>query len=155
MSRRINTRRRFPTADPIYNSLLVNLMILKILKRGKKTTAQKIIYESFNILKQKTDDEPLKIFEKAVKNVTPTVKIKSKRVGGSTFQVPVELKKFRAINLGLCWIIKFARDRSGKTIAIKLAHEILDASKGSGSAIKKKEDTHRMAEANRAFAHYR
>lgn len=155
MSRRTTIKRKFPTSDPIYNSFLVNLMISKILKSGKKTTAQKIIYESFDIIKKKTNDDPLKIFEKAIKNVTPAVKIKAKRVGGSTYQVPIEVKKFRGINLGLCWVIQYARARSGKTIAIKLANEIVDASKGSGNAIRKKEETHRMAQANKAFAHFR
>lgn len=155
MSRRTNKKRKFPKPDPVYNSYLVNLMMSKVLKSGKKTIAQKIIYESFDIIKQKTDSQPLKIFEKAVKNVSPAVKIKSKRVGGSTYQVPIEVKKFRGINLGLCWIIQFARARSGKTIAIKLANEIIEASKGAGKAIRKKEETHRMARSNKAFAHFR
>lgn len=155
MSRRTNRKRKFPKPDPVYNSYLVNLMLLKILKSGKKTIAQKIIYEAFDIIKIKTTTEPLKIFENAVKNVSPTVKIKSKRVGGSTYQVPLEIKKFRQINLGLCWIIQCARTRSGKNIAIKLANEIIDASKGNGNAIRKKEETHRMARSNKAFAHLR
>lgn len=155
MSRRTNIKRKFPVSDPVYNSYLVSLMISKILKSGKKTIAQKIIYEAFDIIKQKTNNEPLKVFEKAIKNVTPVVKVKAKRVGGSTYQVPIEVKKFRGVNLSLCWVIQFARQRSGKTIAIKLANEILDASKGSGNAIRKKEETHRMAQANKAFAHFR
>ncbi|CAM9097133.1 unnamed protein product [Discosporangium mesarthrocarpum] len=155
MSRRTNRKRKFPIPDPLYDSYLVNLMISKILKSGKKTIAQKIIYESFNIIEQKTDEKPLKIFEKAVKNVSPSVKIKAKRVGGSTYQVPIEVKRFRGINLALSWILKFARNRSGKTISIKLANEILDASKGSGNAVRKKEETHRMAQSNKAFAHFR
>ena len=155
MSRRTNKKRKFPTADALYDSFLVNLMISKILKSGKKTVAQKIIYEAFDIIKIKTATEPLKIFENAVKNVSPTVKIKSKRVGGSTYQVPLEIKKFRQINLGLCWIIQCARTSSGKNIAIKLANEIIDASKGNGNAIRRKEETHRMARSNKAFAHLR
>ena len=155
MSRRTNTKRKFPITDAVYNSSVVHLMILKILKSGKKTIAQKIIYESFDIIKERTQEEPLRIFERAIKNVTPMVKIKAKRVGGSTYQVPTEVKKFRGINLGLCWIIQFARQRAGKTIAIKLANEILDAYKGSGNAIRKKEETHRMAQSNKAFAHFR
>lgn len=155
MSRRINKKRKFPTADSLYDSYLVNLMILKILKSGKKRLAQNIIYEAFNIIKKKTKTHPLKIFEKAIKNVSPSVKIKAKRVGGSTYQVPCEVKKFRGINLGLSWILKYARTRSGKTIAIKLANEILEASKGFGNAIRKKEETHRMARSNKAFAHFR
>lgn len=155
MSRRTNRKRKFPSADAVYDSFLVNLMISKILKSGKKTVAQKIIYEAFDIIKQRTNSQPLKIFEKAVKNVSPAVKIKAKRVGGSTYQVPIEVKKFRGINLGLCWIIQFARARSGKTIAIKLANEIIDASKGSGNSIRKRDETHRMARSNKAFAHFR
>nr|YP_011005006.1 30S ribosomal protein S7 [Analipus japonicus]WAM61869.1 30S ribosomal protein S7 [Analipus japonicus] len=155
MSRRITKKRKFPITDPMYKSFLVSLMISKILKSGKKAIAQKIIYETFDIIRQKTKNPPLKIFEKAIKNVSPAVKIKAKRVGGSTYQVPIEVKKFRGINLGLCWIIKFAKVRSGKTIAIKLANEIIDASKGSGNSIRKKDETHRMARSNKAFAHFR
>ena len=155
MSRRITKKRKFPPADPVYNSFLVSLMISKILKSGKKSIAQKIIYETLDIIAEKTDMSPLKTFEKALKNATPTVKIKAKRVGGSTYQVPIEVKKFRGINLGLSWIIRFAKDRSGKTIAIKLANEIIDASKGSGNAIRRKDETHRMARSNKAFAHFR
>lgn len=155
MSRRINRKRKFPIADPLYDSYLVNLMVLKILKNGKKRIAQNIIYETFSIIKSKTNSNPLKIFEKAIKNVSPSVKIQSKRVGGSTYQVPSEVKKFRGINLGLSWILKYARTRSGKTMAIKLANEILEASKGFGNSIRKKEETHRMARSNKAFAHFR
>ncbi|CAM9093760.1 unnamed protein product [Choristocarpus tenellus] len=155
MSRRTNTKRKFPISDPVYNSFLVSLMISKILKNGKKTIAQKIIYETFNIIKQETNQEPLKIFEKAVKNVSPSVKIKSKRVGGSSYQVPIEIKRFKGINLALRWILEFARKRSGKTMAIKLANEIIDASKNYGNAMRKKQETHRMAKSNKAFAHFR
>lgn len=155
MSRRTNKKRKFPRPDPVYNSYTVNLMVLKILKSGKKTVAKKIIYEAFDIIKRKTRTHPLEIFEDAIKNVSPAVKVKAKRVGGSTYQVPIEVKKFRGINLGLCWIIRFARARSGKTIAIKLANEIIEASKGSGNSIRKKEETHRMARSNKAFAHFR
>ena len=155
MSRRITKKRKFPVADPIYQSFLVSLMVSKILKSGKKSIAQKIIYEAFDIIRKKTKNPPLKVFEKAIKNVSPAVKIKAKRIGGSTYQVPIEVKKFRGINLGLSWIIRFAKVRSGKTIAIKLANEIIDASKGSGNSIRKKDETHRMAKSNKAFAHFR
>jgi len=155
MSRRINRKRKFPIADPLYDSYLVNLMVLKILKNGKKRIAQNIIYETFSIIKNKTKSNPLKVFEKAIKNVSPSVKIQSRRVGGSTYQVPSEVKKFRGINLGLSWILRYARTRSGKTMAIKLANEILEASKGFGNSIRKKEETHRMARSNKAFAHFR
>nr|WRW10597.1 30S ribosomal protein S7 [Ascoseira mirabilis] len=155
MSRRTNRKRKFSIADPMYESFLVNLMVSKILKNGKKTIAQKIIYEAFDIIKNRTNIHPLKIFEKAIKNVSPSVKIKARRVGGSTYQVPMEVKRFRGINLGLGWLIQFARARSGKRIAVKLANEIIDAYRGSGNSIRKKEETHRMARSNKAFAHFR
>nr|YP_011006125.1 30S ribosomal protein S7 [Dictyotopsis propagulifera]WAM63129.1 30S ribosomal protein S7 [Dictyotopsis propagulifera] len=155
MSRRIKKKRKFPIVDPLYESYLVNLMILKILKNGKKRLAQNIIYEAFNLIKKKANTNPLKVFEKAIKNVSPSVKIQAKRVGGSTYQVPSEVKKFRGVNLGLSWILKYAKDRSGKTIAIRLANEILEASRGVGNSIRKKEETHRIARSNKAFAHFR
>nr|YP_010032353.1 ribosomal protein S7 [Schizocladia ischiensis]QOW07560.1 ribosomal protein S7 [Schizocladia ischiensis] len=155
MSRRSNKKREFPKPDPVYNSFLVSLFTSKILKNGKKTLATRIIEETFSIIQQRTSEEPLKIFERAVKNVCPSLQVKAKRVGGSTYQVPKEVNKFKGINLALCWIIRFARNRSGPTIAIKLANEIIEASKGSGNSIRKKEETHRMAKSNKAFAHFR
>lgn len=155
MSRRTNSKRDFPVPDPIYNSYLVNLLTVRILKNGKKTLAQKIIQETFSVIKERTNQDPLKIFEKAVKNASPMVEVKATRIGGSTYQVPIEVSDFRAINLSLRWLVRFARQRSGRTIAIKLANELIDSSNGLGSAIRKKEETHRMAEANKAFVHYR
>lgn len=155
MSRRTNTKREFPIHDPVYNSYLVSLLTVKLLKNGKKTLAQKIIQETFNIIKERTNQDPIKIFEQAVKNASPVVEVKARRVGGSTYQVPIEVSGFRSTNLALRWLVKFARERSGRTIALKLANELIDSSKGLGNAIRKKEETHRMAEANKAFAHYR
>jgi small subunit ribosomal protein S7 len=155
MSRRNISKKRFPEADPIYNSYLVSLLIARILKSGKKNLAQKIVNEAFEIIKSRTNQDPLEIFEKAVKNASPLVEVKARRVGGSTYQVPIEVNGFRATNLSLRWIITYARERTGRTMAMKLANELIDASNEVGSTIKKKEETHRMAEANKAFAHFR
>ena len=154
MSRRNNSKREFPSPDPVYNSYLVSLLTVRILKNGKKSLAQKIIKEAFNIIQERTNKDPMKIFEEAVKNVSPVVEVKATRVRGSTYQVPREVNSFRATNLALRWLIKFARERSGKTIAMKLANELIDSSNKIGSAIRKKEETHRMADANKAFSHY-
>jgi len=155
MSRRNVAKKRFPDPDPVYNSYLVSLLVARILYSGKKTLAQKIIVDAFEIIKTRTDSQPLAIFEKAVKNTSPLVEVKSRRVGGSNYQVPIEVSDLRATNLGLRALIKAARERSGKTIAIKLANELIDASNNTGSAVRKKEEMHRMAEANKAFAHFR
>lgn len=155
MSRRTNTKREFVLPDPIYKSYLVSLLTLRILKSGKKTLAQKIIKDTFQIIQQKTNEDPMRIFEKAVKNSSPLVEVKATRVGGSTYQVPREISRFRATNLSLRWLVRFSRDRSGRGMAIKLATEFIDSSNGIGNAIRKKEETHRMAEANKAFSHLR
>ena len=155
MSRRNISKKRFPKADPIYNSYLVSLLTARILKSGKKNLAQKIVHEAFEIIKSRTKQEPLEIFEQAVKNASPLVEVKARRVGGSTYQVPIEVNGFRATNLSLRWLIQYSRERTGRTMAMKLANEIIDASNEVGSTIKKKEETHRMAEANKAFAHFR
>lgn len=155
MSRRNISKKRFPQSDEIYNSYLVSLFIARILKSGKKTIAKTIVYEAFDIIKIKTKEDPLFIFEKAIKNASPIVEVKARRVGGSTYQIPIEVTKFRATNLSLRWIIHYANQRVGKSISIKLANEIIDTSKDLGNTIKKKEETHKMAEANKAFAHFR
>jgi small subunit ribosomal protein S7 len=155
MSRRNISKKRFPQPDAIYNSYLVSLLITRILKSGKKTIAKKIVYEAFDIIKKKTNEDPLTIFEKAIRNASPIVEVKARRVGGSTYQVPVEVSGFRATNLALRWIIRYADQRVGRSISIKLANEIIDTSNDIGNTIKKKEETHRMAEANKAFAHFR
>jgi len=155
MSRRNTAKKRIISPDPIYNSKLISMLIVRLLKHGKKGIAQKITYNALEIIKQKTSNEPLKILEKAIRNATPLVEVKARRVGGSTYQVPIEVRAYRGTNLALRWITKFASTRSGKSMALKLANEIIDASNDNGSTIKKKEETHRMAEANKAFAHYR
>ena len=141
--------------DPIYNSKVVTKFINTIMLDGKKGIAQTILYEAFDIVKEKTGEEPLTIFEKALENVKPALEVKSRRVGGSNYQVPVEVTPARSQALGLRWLVRYARLRGGKGMAENLANEITDAYNGTGAAVKKREDTHRMAEANKAFAHYR
>ena len=155
MSRRNRAKRVLIQPDPIYGSRLVNLLIARILQSGKKSIAQKIVYNALEIIIAKTEEHPIFILEKAVKNVTPQVEVKARRVGGSTYQVPIEIRAYRGTNISLRWINEAAKSRSGKSMAIKLANEIIDASKESGNAIKKREQTHKMAEANKAFAHFR
>ncbi len=141
--------------DPMYKNVLVSKFINSLMKKGKKSIAQSIFYGAFDIIKDKTRQEPLQIFQKAVENVRPMVEVRSRRVGGSTYQVPTEVRPSRRQALSIRWIIAFAGDRGEKTMAAKLAGELIDAANAKGAAIKKKEDTHRMAEANKAFAHYR
>ena len=155
MSRRNISKKRFPQTDSLYNSYLVSLLITRILKSGKKTTAKNIVYEAFEIIRKKTNEDPLSIFEKAIKNASPIVEVKARRVGGSTYQVPIEVSDFRATNLSLRWIIRYSKQRVGRSMSIKLANEIIDTANDIGNTIKKKEETHRMAEANKAFAHFR
>ena len=155
MSRRNISKKRFPETDSIYNSYLVSLLISRILKSGKKTIAKKIVYQAFDIIKKKTKEDPLNVFEKAIRNASPIVEVKARRVGGSTYQVPIEVSGFRATNLSLCWIIRYSHQRVGKSMSIKLANEIIDTANDIGNSIKKKEETHKMAEANKAFAHFR
>ena len=155
MSRRNISRKRFPQTDAIYESHLVSLLINRILSSGKKTIAKKIVYQAFEIIEQKTKENPLNVFEKAIRNASPLVEVKARRVGGSTYQVPIEVSSFRATTLSLRWIIRYANQRVGRSMAIKLANEIIDTANEIGNTIKKKEDTHKMAEANKAFAHFR
>lgn len=152
--KRVVTKRKIEP-DSKYNSLLVAKFINNLMNKGKKSIAQSIIYQSFDIIAEKAKGEPLDVFQKAVENVKPSVEVKSRRVGGSTYQVPNEVRPLRRLALSMRWIINFARERSEKTMAGKLAGELMDAANERGAAIKKKEDTHRMAEANKAFAHYR
>ena len=142
-------------ADPMYNSKLVTKLINTVMLDGKKGTAQKIIYEAFDIVKEKTGSDPNEVFEKAMENIQPALEVKSRRVGGANYQVPIEVKPDRARALALRWLTQYARLRGGHSMAENLANEIIDASNGVGAAVKKREDTHRMAEANKAFAHYR
>lgn len=155
MSRRNISKKRLPQPDSLYNSYLVSLLILRILKSGKKNLAKNIVYQAFEIIKKKTDQDPLIIFEKAIQNASPLVEVKARRVGGSTYQVPVEVSGLRATNLSLRWIILYSHQRVGRSMAIKLANEIIDTYNEIGNTIKKKEETHKMAEANKAFAHFR
>lgn len=155
MSRRNISKKRFPKPDTLYKSYLVNLLINRILKAGKKRIATKIVYEAFEIIQKKTNQDPLLVFEKSIRNASPLVEVKARRVGGSTYQVPIEVSPFRATNLALCWVIRYANQRVGKSMSIKLANEIIDTSKKIGNTMKKKEETHRMAKANKAFIHFR
>jgi len=155
MSRRNISKKRFPEADSIYDSYLVSLLINRILKSGKKNLAQRIVNNAFDIIKVKTNQDPLLIFEKAVKNASPIVEVKARRIGGSTYQVPNEVNGFRSTTLALRWIILYSRQRVGRSMSIKLANEIMDAANNIGNTIKKKEETHKMANANKAFAHFR
>lgn len=141
--------------DPIYKSKVVTKLINRIMIGGKKGIAEKILYEAFETIKDKTKEDPVVIFEKALENIKPQLEVKSKRVGGSNYQVPVEVNEARSQALGLRWLVNYARLRGGHSMAINLANEIIDASNGTGAAVKKREDMHKMAEANKAFAHYR
>ncbi|MCK5784211.1 MAG: 30S ribosomal protein S7 [Desulfobacterales bacterium] len=155
MPRRREVPERPIIPDSKYNSKLVSKFVCSIMRDGKKSTADSILYKAFDIIEEKTGESPLKTFEKAVENVRPAVEVKSRRVGGSTYQVPTEIRHSRRTALAIRWIIDFARKRSEKNMANKLASEFLDASNERGASIKKKEDTHKMADANKAFAHFR
>ena len=155
MPRRGSVSRRDVLADPLYNSKLVTRLINNIMYDGKKGVAQKIVYDAFEIVREKTGKDPLDAFEQAMDNIMPALEVKARRVGGATYQVPIEVRPERRETLGLRWLTTYARNRSEKTMRERLAGEITDATNGLGSAVKKKEDTHKMAEANRAFAHYR
>ena len=155
MSRRTTPKKRLALPDPVHNSRLVSMLGVRILQEGKKHLAQRIIYQALDIIKEKTGEDPLSILETAVRKVTPLVEVKAKRIGGSTYQVPMEVRAFRGTNLALRWITKFSRERSGKTMSIKLANELMDSANETGNSIRKREETHRMAEANKAFSHYR
>lgn len=155
MSRRNIAKKRYPAPDPIFSSTLVSMLNVRLLKKGKKQLATKLINETFGIIEEKTKASALEVFEKAIKNSTPLVEVKARRVGGSTYQVPLEVNKYRGTILALRWMIKAAKDRSGRTMAFKLANEIMDAANGIGNTVRKREETHRMADANKAFAHFR
>ena len=155
MPRRREVPERIIVPDSKYNSNLVSKFIKAIMRDGKKSLAESILYDAFDIIEKKTSEAPLKIFEKAVDNVKPIIEVKSRRVGGSTYQVPTEVRQSRRTALGVRWIISYARKRSEKSMAGKLAGEFLDAAGKKGASVKKKEDTHKMADANKAFAHYR
>jgi small subunit ribosomal protein S7 len=155
MPRKGAVTRRTVTADPVHQSDLVRKFINSMMWDGKLATAQRIFYSAMDQIQQKTNDDPVKTFKKAVENCKPTVEVKSRRVGGANYQVPVEVNQFRRQALAIRWLILYARERAGKCMENKLAEELLDAANSRGGAMKKKEDVHRMAEANKAFAHYR
>jgi small subunit ribosomal protein S7 len=156
MPRRREIPKRELAADPLYNSTLVTKFISTVMSDGKRSTAERILYGSLDIVKEKTGDDPMKVFKKAIDNSKPSLEVKSRRVGGSNYQVPIEVNPNRRLSLSIRWIVGYARSRGdGKTMEEKLANELLDASNLRGGAVKKREDTHRMAEANKAFAHYR
>jgi small subunit ribosomal protein S7 len=156
MPRRREIAKRDLQLDPLYSSPLVTRFINTVMRDGKRSTAESILYGSFDIIKDRTGDDPLKVFKKAIDNVKPSLEVKSRRVGGSNYQVPVEVNPNRRLSLSIRWVVGYARSRGdGKTMKEKLANELLDASNLRGGAVKKREDVHRMAEANKAFAHYR
>ena len=155
MPRRGNIAKRDVLADPIYNSKMVTRLVNSVMLDGKKGVAQKIVYEAFSMIQEKTGNDPLEMFEKALENIMPTLECKTRRIGGANYQVPLEVSPARRETLGLRWLTTYSRNRSEKLMAQRLAGEIMDAMNGQGGACKKREDTHKMAEANKAFAHFR
>jgi small subunit ribosomal protein S7 len=155
MSRRKKAVRRTVPADPRYDSQTVSKFVCNLMERGKKSLAERVFYDAMDLIEQRTGQPGVNVFKQALTNLKPVVEVKSRRVGGATYQVPVEVRPERRTALAMRWLISFSRDRSEKSMPEKLAAEIISASKGEGNAVKKKEDTHRMAEANKAFAHYR
>ncbi|WP_126424785.1 30S ribosomal protein S7 [Brevibacillus marinus] len=155
MPRKGPVPRRDVLPDPIYNSKLVTRLINRIMIDGKRGVAQNILYKAFDIIRERTGRDPMEVFEEALKNVMPVLEVKARRVGGANYQVPVEVRPERRTTLGLRWLVNYARTRSEKTMQERLANEIIDAANNTGAAVKKREDTHKMAEANKAFAHYR
>ena len=155
MPRRGNVPKREILPDPIYNSVLVTKLVNSIMLDGKKGVAQKVVYGAFDMVKEQTGKDPLEVFTTAMDNIMPSLEVKARRVGGATYQVPMDVRPVRRQTLGLRWLTTYARARSERTMAQRLANEIMDAVNGTGNAVKKREDTHKMAEANKAFAHYR
>lgn len=155
MPRKGHVAKRDVLPDPIYNSKLVSRLINNIMQDGKKGTAQTILYNAFDIIAEKTGREPMEVFEEAIENIMPVLEVKARRIGGANYQVPVEVRPERRITLGLRWLVQYSRSRGEKTMEQRLANEIIDAANNTGASVKKREDTHKMAEANKAFAHYR
>jgi len=153
--RRGNIPKREVLPDPMYNSVLVTKLVNSIMLDGKKGVAQKVVYGAFDIIKEKTDKDPLEVFTEAMENIMPSLEVKARRVGGATYQVPIEVKPNRRQTLGLRWLTSYSRKRSERTMRERLAGQILDAVNNTGSAVKKREDTHKMAESNKAFSHFR
>jgi small subunit ribosomal protein S7 len=155
MSRRSTIEKKTGKSDPIYRNRLVNMMVNRIIKHGKKSLAYRILYKAMRNIKQKTKKNPLSVLRQAIRRVTPNVTVKARRLGGSTYQVPIEIKSAQGKALAIRWLLGASRKRSGRNMAFKLSYELIDAARDNGDAIRKKEETHRMAEANRAFAHFR
>lgn len=155
MPRRREVPKREVLPDPLYNSQLVSKFVNVVMEDGKKAVAENLLYRALKVIGERTADDPMKVFKKAIENVKPAVEVKSRRVGGSTYQVPVEVRPARRLALSMRWLIQGASGRGEKTMDLRLANEMMDAAQSRGTAIKKKEDTHRMADANKAFAHYR
>ena len=155
MPRKGHVAKRDVLPDPIYNSKLVSRLINNIMQDGKKGTAQTILYNAFDIISEKTGREPMEVFEEAIENIMPVLEVKARRIGGANYQVPVEVRPERRITLGLRWLVQYSRSRGEKTMEQRLANELIDAANNTGASVKKREDTHKMAEANKAFAHYR
>lgn len=155
MSRRGIVQRRPIPPDSVYNSRLISMIIRRIMRHGKKSLATRIVYDAMKTIGERTGNDPMETFERAVRNATPLVEVKARRVGGATYQVPMEVRTERGTTLALRWLVQYSRQRPGRTMASRLANELMDAANESGSAIRKREETHRMAEANKAFAHYR
>ena len=155
MSRRGVSQRRPVPPDSVYNSRLVNMMMRRVMRHGKKSLAARIVYDALKTIEERTGNAALETFEKAVRNATPLVEVKARRIGGATFQIPTEIRPERKVAMGMKWLILYSRKRSGKSMVDKLAAEIMSAANNEGAAVKKKEDTHRMAEANKAFSHFR
>ena len=155
MPRRGNVPNREVLPDPVYGSVLVTKLVNSVMLDGKKGVAQKVVYAAFDQIKEKTEKDPTEVFTQAMENIMPSLEVKARRVGGATYQVPMEVRPERQISLSIRWLINYARSRSEKGMTSKLSAELLDAYNGRGGAVKKREDTHRMAEANKAFAHYR
>ena len=155
MPRKGNVPKREVLPDPVYGSVVVAKLINSIMLDGKKGVAQSIVYDAFETIKKNTGDEPLEVFEKAMNNIMPVLEVKARRVGGANYQVPIEVRADRRQTLGIRWLTKYTRSRGEKTMAERLAKELMDAANNTGATVKKKEDTHKMADANRAFAHYR
>ncbi len=155
MPRKGHVAKRDVLPDPIYNSKLVSRLINNIMQDGKKGTAQTILYNAFDLIAEKTGREPMEVFEKAIENIMPVLEVKARRIGGANYQVPVEVRPERRITLGLRWLVQYSRSRGEKTMEQRLANEIIDAANNTGASVKKREDTHKMAEANKALAHYR
>ncbi|CAN1209560.1 30S ribosomal protein S7 [Tumidithrix helvetica PCC 7403] len=155
MSRRTKVAKRVTPPDSVYNSRLVNMLIRRIMTRGKLSVATHIVYEALDTVAERTGSVPIEVFDRAIRNATPLVEVKARRVGGATYQVPMEVRSDRGVALALRWLVQYSRSRPGRSMASKLANELMDAANETGATIRKREETHRMAEANKAFAHYR